>query len=221
MLLKGVAVAARSSVAGATLVTTEAAERTAGAARMLLRHFLGFAPGKRQKTQAQDLRQAVVAVDSICAVKNLGNAIQELAHSSAPQVSMSWRSRLTNDELYRIPRSLTPYGTVCLSTTVHGKIGALETYHVNPFALLHFATANYSMFATFLAGLVESTPDKLLSVIYYLDKAKPGNQKRPDDARSAQCVYWSFLEFPDWLRARRNGWLPFAYVSVKEQKQGI
>ena len=72
------------------------------------------------------------------------------------------------------------------------------------------------MFFDFLSQIVVAAPLGL-DICYYLDKAKPGNQERPDHARSSQCIYWSCLQFPSWFRSRRNGWIPFAYVNVAEQ----
>ena len=72
------------------------------------------------------------------------------------------------------------------------------------------------MFFYFLSQIVVAAPLGL-DICYYLDKAKPGNQERPDHARSSQCIYWSCLQFPSWFRSRRNGWIPFAYVNVAEQ----
>ena len=57
----------------------------------------------------------------------------------------------------------------------------------------------------------------MVDICYYLDKAKPGHNTRPDVARTAQCIYWSIMEFPHWFRSRRNGWIPFAYVESRGQ----
>ena len=58
-----------------------------------------------------------------------------------------------------------------------------------------------------------------LSVVFYLDLAMPGNNRRPDDGRASQCMYFTFLELPSWFISRRNGWIPFSYVRHRDQKQ--
>ena len=65
-------------------------------------------------------------------------------------------------------------------------------------------------------------PDGYLTVVFYLDEARPGNVHRPEHARLSQCLYWSIKEVPAWFRSRRAGWLPFVYVLVREMaKAGV
>ena len=73
------------------------------------------------------------------------------------------------------------------------------------------------MFFNFIRDVVAASPDNEIDVVYYLDKAKPGHYSRPDTARSTQCIYWTCLQFPQWFRSKRNGWIPFAYVPVASQ----
>ena len=102
---------------------------------------------------------------------------------------------------------------------IQGRIHEVEIYHVNPFAFLSHAIQTSPLFENFLRSLVGAAPGGTLDFIFYLDKAKPGNQQRPDDGRTAQCLYWSILQFPMWFRSRRCGWIPFGYVLAKSQKE--
>ena len=62
-------------------------------------------------------------------------------------------------------------------------------------------------------------PDQCLTRCIYLDKAVPGNNQRPDHGRAFQCIYFTILELPDWLRSRRSGWIPCCYMLVVDQEE--
>ena len=111
-----------------------------------------------------------------------------LGAAAAPG-GLAWQRKLTRVELYAVANALTPFGTVCCHHDVVGDTDSVKFFHVNPFAMLSDACMRSSAFANFLGGLIQAAPDKTLELIFYLDKATPGNQKRPD----VQCVYWLSL----------------------------
>jgi hypothetical protein len=174
-------------------------------------------PRKRKAPTETQIVQIVAAVNSTSAVSSIVAALNDL--TPAPSTSLSWQRKLGHDELYSIANKLTPYGTVCQETAVQGKTGPLLIYHVNPFALWQLASDSSQCFLAFLAGMMSSTANGSLDIVIYLDKATPGNQKRPDVARSTQCLYWTCLQFPPWFRSRRNGWIPFAYIYAGDQQE--
>ena len=131
---------------------------------------------------------------------------------------MAWQRKLAHTELYSTARTVTEYGPVCSHEELHGRNGNIKFFHVNPFALLILACQQSAGFAHFLRDLVLAAPGGSLDIVLYLDKATPGNQKRPDVARGAQCIYWTILSFPSWFRNRRNGWIPYGYLLVQDQK---
>ena len=171
---------------------------------------------KRKANSAIADVHAAAAVNAATGVGSVVSALRELAPAS--KYSLSWQKKLAAAEVYKVANAITAYGEVCCTSKVQGKSGELEIYHVNPFALLEHA-ASISLFSEFLAKLVASDPDHMLDIVYYLDKATPGNDKRPDHGRSCQCVYFTFLQFPAWFRSRRNGWIPFTYILVEDQKE--
>ena len=152
--------------------------------------------------------------DSITAAVNAGQSVSGILGelrdlTAAPHYSLSWSKRLATAELYAECETETPYGKVCKTSCIEG----LEIYHVNPFALLYHAASSHGLFGDFLRDV--ATKSGVINLCYYLDKANP-SEKRADMGRSAQCLYWSCLEFPSWFRSRRNGWVPFAYVSASD-----
>ena len=159
--------------------------------------------------------QCVAAVDSLSSVNSISASLKDLIPGGW---SLEWCKKASHEELYRLPNTETPYGPVCRSTTVQGKSGEFEVYHVNPFSLLHLAVERSELFFRFLKLVIQRAPNGRVTIVYYLDKAVPGNNKRPDDARSSQCCYWTVLEFPAWFRSRRAGWIPFCYILIAEQK---
>ena len=172
----------------------------------------------KQAASSSVVVQRVASVNAVASVNSVANALSELLPGST---SATWRRKLAHDELYKSARAETPFGTVCQRSVVQGKRAELEIFHVNPFALLYKGAKESEHFREFMCHLMSLNPNGL-SLIYYLDKATPGNQKRPDMGRSSQCIYWSsssqciywsILEFPVWFRSRRNGWVPFAFVN--------
>ena len=159
--------------------------------------------------------ETVAIVDSVVSVSTVLGALRDL--TPAVEYSTQWRRKLAADELFKIPKLVTPYGAICQEAIAPGKAGPLSIYHVRPQALLSYATESSLLFFTFLKNIIAASPDGMVDICYYLDKAKPGHNKRPDTARSTQCIYWSVLEFPHWFVSRRNGWIPFAYVPVQGQ----
>ena len=132
--------------------------------------------------------------------------------------SFARRRFLLSQELYRRPNTLTPYGPICQETIANRKDGPIDIYFASPFALLYTACEKHKKFAIMLESMLRSSPDGL-DIAYYLDKARPGNPLMPADGRLAQCLYWTLLQFPNWWLSRCNGWIPFAYILVTDQKQ--
>ena len=89
---------------------------------------MAVVPRGADSTAAVDAVSGVTII--VCAVRSL-DAL--LSHSAV------WQKRLAAEELYRVPKTLTPYGTICEIEEVQGKVGGLSIYHTNPFALLYYA----------------------------------------------------------------------------------
>ena len=51
-------------------------------------------------------------------------------------------------------------------------------------------------------------------VVLYVDEATPGNQLRPNKARSYYAIYWIIAEYPDWFRSRHGGWHDLCQIKV-------
>ena len=164
---------------------------------------------------AMEARHAVAAVDAASGVTGILSALNTLTPIRSH--SVSWQRKLAEEELYKLPNTFTPYGNICCGDVVHGKVDDLEVYHVNPFALFYYACEVYEGFRNFLAALVAAFGP--LNLVYYLDKATPGNEKRPDNGRAAQCKQLQDCRFlPGFGLDATDGSL-FAYVFVHEQKK--
>ena len=162
------------------------------------------------------------AVAQQCAVVDVHASVLAFTQAMAPldgeaSYSCAWRRAVTGAELYKVANTLTAYGNICKETNVAGSAGSMSIFHVNPFAFLLRATEVSHEFRSLLQTAIASSPNGL-DIVVYMDKATPGNELRPDQSRTRQCVYWTILQLPGWFRSRANGWLPFAYVSCKEQK---
>lgn len=159
---------------------------------------------------------SVAVINSVSAVAIILDHLRGLQPGCG--MSLAFHKKLAHAELYRIAETLTAYGTVCVHSEVQGKSGPLEVFHTNPFALLALATDKSMMFRKFMASIVAQALDRILTVCFYLDKATPGMHNRHNNGRAAQCIYFTFLEFPHWFLSRRNGWIPFAYLLVDDQQ---
>ena len=172
--------------------------------------------GRKRKFD-QTLQQcAAAAASSGCAALTMLEAMSEQVVSDAGRVQ--WARKLSHRLLHAIRHAGTPYGNVAVESSVAGPKGTLTVDHVCPAALLYHLCSASASFFSFLRGVVHSVADGTLDIVMYLDKAKPGNERRPDDGRSCQCLYFTFLQYPDWFRKGDFAWLPFAYVKVADQK---
>ncbi len=119
---------------------------------------------RRREPDATELQLAAATINAGHSVMALTNAFQDV---DAPQLrSSEWQRRLARDTLYETARTLTPHGTICRETTVNGKTGPLEIFHVNPFALLHHSAATAHLFMRFIGRLVEEAPRNLLDIVF-------------------------------------------------------
>ena len=131
-------------------------------------------------------------------------------------ISIAWRRKMANAELYSIPNTHTRYGTVCVTRQLNGKNGPLDVYYASPFAVLDYACRNYQNYFDLLESIIAEHGE--IDVVFYLDRATPGNTRRPDPARTMQCIYWTIVQMPAWWLSRRNGWCPYGYILVKSQQ---
>ena len=77
--------------------------------------------------------------------------------------------------------------------------------HLNPFAQLFYLSTISDALSCILKQVL-SRNNMVLTVVLYIDECQPGNPLRPDLARKIQCVYWNFIEFPQYLLQRAETW---------------
>ena len=83
-----------------------------------------------------------------------------------------------------------------------------------PFALFWYLCQESPYFFPFLVtfcGLMTTA-----SLVFYMDETRPGNVLRPDLARAMHGLFWGIADLPDWFRAKRVFWIPFAHVPSRE-----
>ena len=115
----------------------------------------------------------------------------------------------------------TPFGTVVqpISIIVDGKRMAWDI--ISPFALLWYLCKVCGEFEKLMATTLRAAADKL-HLIFYGDELTPGNPLRVDGGRQAFNFYYCFLEFPDFMKHRKDGWLCFGSLrtSIIHKLQG-
>ena len=124
----------------------------------------------------------------------------------------SLTAREIQSEFRQYSRQQTPYGTVAQTHPIQMSDGTQGVLYLNnPFALLFAAATKSPKFADFLLHHVRQR-EGLARIVIYSDETSPGNQLRPGNNRSYECVQWTFAEFPGWYKARRFGWFKLGYV---------
>ena len=107
----------------------------------------------------------------------------------------------------RLPGRKPHYGAVGIEI----RIGDIAVPIINPFAWLWLLCTQTTHYCAFLRHCVAAGPAR---VVLYADEATPGNQLRPDKARSYYAIYWTIAEYPDWLRSRHGGWHDLCQTQV-------
>jgi hypothetical protein len=108
--------------------------------------------------------------------------------------------------------TITPYGPVVQKMHLCDDVPTWS--YVHPCALMHHLSGICPSFGDLMSSLIE--PEfKPLRVVLYMDEIVPGNPLRIDKARSIMCVYYSFVEFPQHVLQRGNGWFLFGILRSK------
>jgi len=153
----------------------------------------------QQRVLAEAMMRLDIPVSKVLAVVN---------HNSCDDFT----ARECQNEYRQYSRMSTPYGTVATSLRVQLTDGtATDLYINNPFALLYAAATTSPKFGAFLLHHTQQFGNHARIVIYS-DETTPGNQHRPGNARSYECLQWTLCELPTWYRERQHGWFKFSYI---------
>jgi len=165
---------------------------------------------KRLKAEAQCLAVAKVTKSSLVRVLQSLHASGMLSEGMGAQTSRQLRQELrVAQEVYA--RMQTPYGTLVQSAML--PFDALPKWDfAHPLAMLSFLCNRSPEFSAIcLANVANAT----LHIIVYMDEVKPGNPLRHDAGRSLEAIYWSIVEWPDWMLMRHENWFCLAVVQSK------
>ena len=151
------------------------------------------------------------------------------ALAAAPHVSLSLISKILRSvdsvagsrmqfqrEIAKDIQTTTPYGPLCMKMPLQGV--DFEWEHANPFAYVWLLCHCNPHFGSFLKACYENADNKLRRIAIYSDETTPGNQLAPDNRRSVQTYYWTFLFLPGWFRRRKHGWWTFGIMKVSDEK---
>lgn len=111
---------------------------------------------------------------------------------------------------------MTPFGTVLQTMTLECT-PPLEWSYIHPIALVYMLSEVSSEFSALMHRIIDklNSNDPTLNIILYIDECRPGNVLRPDKGRAVQHILWSFVEFPEWLTVRDQGWFTFGCIRSK------
>jgi hypothetical protein len=105
---------------------------------------------------------------------------------------------------------VTPYGPVVQQVALANGM-MWDVCH--PFAFLWYLSSISTCFAQVMKDCMKS--GAILRLVIYVDGLVPGNPFRPEASRKLQCVYWSFVDWPNWMLTRTFAW---PCLSILRQK---
>ena len=152
---------------------------------------------------------SAVAACGWCPKSSLGKILATLSEFDACGTARQGRREVAEAVLHHAT-AMTPYGPVVQQLDF--SIDQERTHsmaYIHPFALIFYLCSLNSCFGALLRDCLRN---RLCRIVMYIDEIKPGNVLRPDKGRATPCVYWTFLEFPEWFRRRAIGWMSLAFV---------
>jgi hypothetical protein len=104
-------------------------------------------------------------------------------------------------------KAMTPYGPVVQKNRLSN---GFEWEYCHPCAFLWYMSQISSNFCTIMRDSVaDGRPARL---VIYADEMIPGNPFRPEKSRKLLCIYWAFVDWPDWLLTRSFAWPCFSVL---------
>ena len=76
--------------------------------------------------------------------------------------------------------------------------------------MLHYLSLISAPFSAIMGSICTDQP---LSVVIYSDAVVPGNPLRHDKGRTFEAIYWTLLEFPEWVLCRQSTWFCFGVLT--------
>ena len=103
----------------------------------------------------------------------------------------------------------TPYGKVVQSMRLplEGESEPYALEFIHPFAFIWYLSSVCAEFSAIMMASVVAAANHSLSLLLYGDELTPGNPLRADLGRQALNFYYCFVEWPNWLLHRKDGWL--------------
>ena len=98
----------------------------------------------------------------------------------------------------------------------HLTIQDIVVPYICPFTLVWHMTSASAAYAELLHRSIGETIGR---VALYVDEVIPGNNLRPDHARSFYAIFWLFMEYPDWLSSSAFGWHDLCVIKASGVQQ--
>ena len=142
------------------------------------------------------------------------SAIQTILHlQKAGALNTSYESgqlkRVLQDSTETHSKTMTEYGPVVQKIEIG--VPGLQNWEIcHPYAYLWHLTSISPNFRKIMADC--SSVGEPLSLIVYADSLVPGNPFRPEKSRKLMCIYWSFVDWPDWMLSRTFAWPCFSIL---------
>jgi hypothetical protein len=107
----------------------------------------------------------------------------------------------------------TPFGKVIQSMHLE-TTPAIDMGFLHPMALVYYLSQISKAFGDLMSDVIAKCGNKL-RIVMYIDECRPGNVLRADKGRAVQCLYWTFVDMPDWFLCRQDAWFVFTVVRSK------
>jgi hypothetical protein len=108
---------------------------------------------------------------------------------------------------------MTPFGPVLQSMMLECT-PPLKWEFIHPIALVYMLSQISTEFSDLMRDIISklNSASPALNILLYIDECRPGNVLRPDKGRALQHILWTFVEFPEWLTVRDQGWFTFGCI---------
>ena len=108
---------------------------------------------------------------------------------------------------------LTPFGKVIQSIHLE-TTPAIDMEFLHPMALVYYLSQISKAFGDLMHEVIAKSGSHL-RIVLYIDECRPGNVLRADKGRAVQCLYWTFVDLPDWFLCRQDSWFVFTVFRSK------
>ncbi len=138
-----------------------------------------------------------------------GLLVDGVVEHNTPEATRKDLSKLGVDMANRS----TPFGKVIQSIHLE-TTPAIDMEFLHPMALVYYLSQISKAFGDLMYEVI-AKHGRHLRIVMYIGECRSGNVLRADKGRAVQCLYWAFVDLPDWFLCRQDFWFVFTVFRSK------